>query len=57
MPINYPNLIITEIDAEITLLKQLRSLLTGANSTGTRKRKRKLSAAARARISAAQKKR
>jgi hypothetical protein len=56
MPINYPNLIAT-IDAEISRLQQVRGLLTGANSTGPRKRKHRLSAEARARISAAQKKR
>jgi hypothetical protein len=56
MPINYPNLI-TAIDAEISRLQQVRGLLAGADSTGPRKRKRTLSAEARARISAAQKKR
>jgi hypothetical protein len=61
MPINYPNLIIIAIDAETSRLRQVRNLLAGTNSTGTRrgerKRKRKLSAEGRARISAAQKKR
>ena len=47
--------IITAIDAEISRLQQARKLLAG--STGTRKRKRVMSAEARARISAAQKKR
>jgi hypothetical protein len=56
MPINYPNLI-AAIDTEISRLQQIRGLLAGANSTGTRKRKRTLSAEARARISVAQKKR
>jgi len=49
--------LITAIDAQISRLQHARNLLGGTNSTGTRKPKRKLSAAARARISAAQKKR
>jgi hypothetical protein len=56
MPINYPNLI-TEIDAEISQLQQVRRLLAG---TGTATRKRKhgtLTAEGRAHIVAAQKKR
>ena len=59
MPINYPNLIIA-IDAEISRLQQARKLLSGSSSstgTVTRKRKFTISAEARARISAAQKKR
>ena len=59
MPINYPDLI-TGIDAEISRLQQARKLLSGNINirTGTHKRKRAtLSAEARARISAAQKKR
>jgi hypothetical protein len=58
MPINYPNLIIIAIDAEISRLRQVRNLLAGTNSTGTRNRKRgTLSAEGRAHIVAAQKKR
>ena len=49
--------LITEIDAEIDRLMQIRKLLLTGASFQTRGRKRKMSAAARARISAAQKKR
>jgi hypothetical protein len=58
--------LITSIDSEISRLKQVRSLLNGlesrsgvkaANRQSHRGGKRTLSAAARARISAAQKKR
>jgi len=44
------------LDTELDRLMQVRNLLIGAN-TPTRKRRHTLSAAARARISAAQKKR
>jgi hypothetical protein len=54
MPINWPN-IITAIDAEISRLQQARNLLAGSRGTGGGKRV--MSADARARISAAQKKR
>ena len=56
MPISYPNLI-TAMDAKISRFQQIRGLLAGVDSTGPRKRKHTMSAAARARISAAQKKR
>jgi hypothetical protein len=46
---------IAAIDAQVTRLQQARKLLAG--STGTRGGKRVMSAEARARISAAQKKR
>jgi len=49
-----PDQVIAAIDTEINRLQQARKLLTG---TETRKRKYILSAEARARISAAQKKR
>jgi hypothetical protein len=48
---------LTAIDEEIDRLKQVRNLLAGTDRTATRKPTRTLSAAARARISAAQKKR
>jgi hypothetical protein len=47
--------LITAIDAEIDRLQQVRKLLAG--NTGTRDGKHVMSAEARARISAAQKKR
>ena len=56
MPINYPNLI-AAIDAEISTLVRARTLLITVASTQTRGQRRKLTAEARARISAAQKKR
>jgi hypothetical protein len=56
MPINYPNLI-AAIDAEISTLVRARTLLIAVASTQTSGQRRKLSAEARARISAAQKKR
>ena len=49
--------LIAALDAEISRLQQVRGLLAGANSTGPRKRKHTMSAEARARMSAAQKKR
>ena len=50
--------LIAAIDAEIARLQQVRNLLAGTNYTETtERRKYKLSAAARARISAAQRKR
>jgi hypothetical protein len=56
--------IISSIDAEIATLEQVRNVLVGNESGKTRqkatkplRKKRKLSAAARAKISAAQKKR
>jgi hypothetical protein len=55
--------IIAEIDAQIARLQQARDALAGTSATGTpgkvsrRKGRRRMSAAARARISAAQKKR
>ena len=56
MPINYPNLIAV-LDAEISKLMQARRLLLSLASTRPHKLKRTMSPEARARISAAQKKR
>jgi hypothetical protein len=53
--------LLSQIDAEISRLQEVRSLLAGNSTGGTRGRpagkKRHMSADARARISAAQKKR